>query len=164
MSDVITGLFENSSKASLAIYRLGQIGVLNSEISVVANDSYAKDDFAIDEGTKAAEGGILGATSAGVLAAVVAGFTAVGTVATGGTGLLIAGPLVAALAAGGAGAAAGGTIGAIIGAFIPEHEVKYYEDAINKGSVLLGVKYTKDNKDKIKDILDNAGAENVATA
>ena len=164
MSELITGLFENSSKASLAIYRLGNIGVLNSEVSVVANDSYTQDDFAIDEGSKAAEGGIIGATSAGVLAAVVAGLTTVGAVATGGTGLLIAGPLVAALAAGGAGAAAGGTIGAIIGAFIPEHELKYYEDALEKGSVLIGVKYNKDNKDEIKDILENAGAENVATA
>ena len=164
MSEVITGLFENSSKASLAIYRLGKIGILNSEISVVANDSYAKDDFAIDEGSKAAEGGIIGAASAGILAAVVAGFTAVGTVATGGAGLLIAGPLVAALAAGGAGAAAGGTIGAIIGTFIPEHELKYYEDAINKGSVLIGINYTDDNKDNIKDILEHAGAENVSTA
>ncbi|ARD44735.1 hypothetical protein [Colwellia sp. PAMC 21821] len=164
MSEVITGLFENSSKASLAIHRLGKIGILNSEISVVANDSYAKDDFAIDEGSKAAEGSVIGAASAGILAAVVAGFTAVGTVATGGAGLLIAGPLVAALAAGGAGAAAGGTIGAIIGAFIPEHELKYYEDAISKGSVLIGINYTDDNKDKIKDILEHAGAVNVSTA
>lgn len=116
MKELISGLFENSSKVSLAIYRLAKIGVLNSEISVVANHSYAKDDFAIDEGTKAAEGGILGAASVGILAAVVAGFTAVGT---GGTDLLIAGPLVAALTAGGAGAAAGGTLGAIIGAFSP---------------------------------------------
>lgn len=112
MRELISGLFENSSKVSLAIYRLAKIGVLNSEISVVANHSYAKDDFAIDEGTKAAEGGILGAASVGILAAVVAGFTAVGT---GGTDLLIAGPLVAALTAGGA----GGTLGAIIGAFSP---------------------------------------------
>lgn len=164
MSEVITGLFENSSKASLAIYRLGDIGVLNSDISVVANDSYTKDDFAIDEGNKAAEGGMLGAASVGIVSAVVAGLTAVGAVVTGGTGLLIAGPLVAAFAAGGAGAVAGGTIGAIIGAFIPEHELKFYQDAIEKGSVLIGVKYTDDNQDKVKEILRDAGAQNVSTA
>ncbi|WP_240919782.1 hypothetical protein [Paraglaciecola sp. 20A4] len=80
------------------------MGIRESDISIVANDSYSKEDFAVDEGSKAAEGGIIGAASTGVLAAVVAGFTAVGAVATGGSGLLIAGPLVAALAAGGAGA------------------------------------------------------------
>ncbi|KPH63196.1 hypothetical protein AMS58_20945 [Pseudoalteromonas porphyrae] len=164
MSNVITGLFENASKATLAIYRLEALGVLNSEISIVANDSYTKDDFAVDEGTKAAEGGIIGAASGGVLAAIVGGLTAVGVVASGGTGLIVTGPVVAALAAGGAGAAAGGTVGAIIGAFIPEHEIKYYEDAIAKGSVLLGVKYTSENKSDIEDALKNAGAENVSTA
>ncbi|GAA0858108.1 hypothetical protein [Aliiglaciecola litoralis] len=164
MSDVITGLFENSSKATVAIYRLEALGVKHDDISVIANNSYSKEDFAVDEGTKAAEGGAVGAASTGILAAVIAGFTAVGAVATGGAGLLASGPIVAALTAGGAGAAAGGTIGAIIGAFIPEHEIKYYEDAIEKGSILVGVKYNSDNKDKIKDALDDAGAEKVATA
>jgi len=134
MSEVITGLFEKSIDASIAIYKLESLGIRESDISIVANDSYAKEDFAVDEGNKAAEGGIIGATSTGVLAA------------------------------GGAGAAAGGTIGAIIGAFIPEHEIKYYEDAIKKGSILVGVKYTSDNKDEIKKILELAGAENVSKA
>ena len=164
MSDVITGLFENSTKASIAIYKLEAIGLTQDEISVVANNSYKKEDFAVSEGTKAAEGGIIGAASTGVLSAVVAGFAAVGAVATGGAGLIISGPLVAALAAGGAGAAAGGTIGAIIGAFIPEHEIKYYQDAIDKGSILIGVKYTSDNKDKIEEIFKDIGADKVSTA
>jgi hypothetical protein len=164
MSKVITGLFENSSKASAAIHRLEAIGVKQDDISVIANDSYSKDDFAVDEGTKAAEGGVVGAASTGILAAVVTGFTAVGAVATGGAGLLVAGPLVAAFAAGGVGAAVGGSLGAVIGAFIPEHEVKFYENAIEKGSVLIGVQYNSDNKDKIKDILEGINAEKVATA
>lgn len=164
MSDVITGLFDNASKATLAIVKLENLGVLGKDISIIANDSHSKDDFAVDEGSKAAEGGLLGAASTGIVAALVAGFTAVGTVATGGAGLLVAGPLVAALAAGGAGAAAGGTIGAIVGAFIPEHEIKYYEDALNKGSVLVGVKYNSDNKDDIKEVLEKSGAEKVSTA
>lgn len=164
MSDVITGLFENSAKATNAIHKLETLGVTQHDISIVANDSYSKEDFAVDESSKAAEGGIIGAATTGVIAAVVGGLTAVGAVATGGAGLLATGPIVAALAAGGAGAAAGGTVGAIIGAFIPEHEIKYYEDAIEKGSVLVGVKYNSDNKDKIKDALDDAGAEKVSTA
>lgn len=164
MSKVITGLFENTSKASAAIHRLEAIGVSQNDISVIANDSYSKDDFAVDEGNKAAEGGVIGAASTGILAAVVAGLTTVGAVATGGAGLLVAGPLVAAFAAGGVGAAVGGSLGAVIGAFIPEHEVKFYENAIEKGSVLVGVKFNSDNKDTIKEILDGIDAKKVATA
>jgi len=164
MSKVITGLFESPLKATIATYRLESIGVTQNDISVVANDSYSKEDFALDEGSKAAEGGLIGAASTGIIAALIAGFTTVGAVATGGAGLLVAGPLVAAFAAGGAGAAAGGAIGAILGSFIPEHEIKYYEDAIEKGSVLLGVKYTSDNEDDIKDMLEKAGASKVSTA
>ena len=164
MSEVITGLFDKSADATAAIFNLENSGISESDISIIANDSYSKDDFAVDEGTKAAEGSIIGAASTGVLAAVVAGLTTVGAVATGGTGLLIAGPLVAAFAAGGVGAAAGGAVGAIIGAFIPEHEIKFYEDAIKKGSILVGVKYTSDNKDTIKDILEKSGANNVSKA
>jgi len=164
MSDVITGLFESPVKARDAIFSLEALGVSHNELSVIANDSYSKDDFAVDEGSKAAEGGIIGAASTGVVAAVVAGFTAVGAVATGGAGLLVAGPLVAALAAGGAGAAVGGSIGAIIGAFIPEHEIKYFENAIEKGSILVGVEYNSDNKSDIKHALERAGAEKVSSA
>lgn len=164
MSTVITGLFENASQATLAIYRLEALGINEADISIVANNSYAKDDFAVDEGTKAAEGGLIGAASGGVLAAIIGGFTAVGSVATGGAGLLVAGPLVAAFAAGGAGAAIGGTFGAAIGALIPEHEIKFYEDAIEKGSILIGVKYNSDNKNSIEEVLESAGASNVSKA
>ncbi|AQP99181.1 hypothetical protein B0W48_04780 [Pseudoalteromonas aliena] len=164
MSSVITGLFENASQATLAIYRLEALGINEADISIVANNSYAKDDFAVDEGTKAAEGGLIGAASGGVLAAIIGGFTAVGSVATGGAGLLVAGPLVAAFAAGGAGAAIGGTFGAAIGALIPEHEIKFYEDAIEKGSILIGVKYNSDNKNSIEEVLESAGASNVSKA
>ena len=107
---------------------------------------------------------MIGAASGGVLAAIIGGFTAVGSVATGGAGLLVAGPLVAAFAAGGAGAAIGGTFGAAIGALIPEHEIKFYEDAIEKGSILIGVKYNSDNKNSIEEVLESAGASNVSKA
>jgi len=33
-----------------------------------------------------------------------------------------------------------------------------------KGSILIGVKYSSDNKNAIEEILNNAGASNVSTA
>lgn len=164
MSDVITGLFESPTQARIAVEEVERLGVSQNDISVVANGTYNKDDFAVEESNKAAEGAIVGAATTGVIAALAASLTAVGTVATGGAGLLVAGPVVAALAAGGAGAAAGATVGAIVGAFIPEHEIKFYEDAIEKGSVLIGVKYNSDNKSEIKEAFEHAGADKVSTA
>ena len=70
MSIVITGLFESASQATLAIYRLEALSINEADISIVANDSYAKEDFAVDKGTKASEGGIIGAASGGILAAI----------------------------------------------------------------------------------------------
>ncbi|ARD43690.1 hypothetical protein [Colwellia sp. PAMC 21821] len=165
MSDVITGLFENQQDASAAIHSLEHKGVDANDISLVANESLTKDSFAVTDSSKLPEGFAIGAASGGALAAIVAGLTAVGTVATGGVGLLASGPLVAALAAGGAGAAAGGLVGGAIGFTIPEHEIKYYEDAIEKGAVLVGVNYENDDiKDLIKQTFETFDATKVSSA
>ncbi len=164
MSNVITALFETPTKAAIAIHQLEIMGVTQDEISVIAGDKVSGNSFALDEGTKLPEGLAIGSVSGGLLAGIISGLTAVGAVATGGLGLLASGPLVAALAGAGAGAMAGGVIGGAIGAAIPEHEVKYYEAALEKGSVLIGVKYNDDNEKQIKKLLEAAGAEKVATA
>ncbi|WP_143872229.1 hypothetical protein [Catenovulum sediminis] len=163
MSDVITGLFDNAIDASLATHKLEAIGGKETDISLLANGSYSKESFAIENNSKAPEGGLIGAATGGVLTAVVAGISAIGTAATGGTGVIVAGPLVGALATGSIGAVTGGVIGSVIGAFVPEHEIKFYEDAINEGKILIGVKHHNNTKG-IEDVLENAGAESVATA
>lgn len=152
MSDVITGLFKHPSEASVAIQALEQKGFSDKNISLVANESLTEESFALTENSKLPEGVAIGASSGGLLAAVVGGLAAVGVVATGGAGILASGPVVAALASGGAGAATGGLIGGAIGLAIPEHEVKFYEDAIKEGAVLIGVHYENtDEKDAIKE-------------
>jgi hypothetical protein len=165
MSNVITGLFNNASDASTAIRVLEFKGISANDISIIANDSTTKDSFAVTDSSKLPEGIAIGATSGGVLAAIAGGLTAVGTVASGGIGLLASGPIVAALSAGGAGAAAGGLIGGAIGLSIPEHEVKFYEDAIEKGSVLVGVHAKNDDvQELIEEVFADCEAENIATA
>ena len=62
------------------------------------------------------------------------------TVAVPGLGLLVAGPIAAALAGAGAGAVVGGGIGALVGAGIPEERVKEYESGLKNGGILMGVK------------------------
>jgi hypothetical protein len=165
MAKVITGLFENGTQAAAAISTLEMKGIPSNDISLVASEGFDKDSFGIEQSTKLPEGAAIGAGTGGAIGALILGMTAVGTIATGGVGLLAAGPIVAALAGAGAGAAAGGVIGGSIGAFIPEDEVKFYEEAIEKGSVLVGVEYKdKDQKKMIEESFENHDAARVATA
>ena len=81
-------------------------------------------------GNKALEGAGVG----GGIGAVAA------TVAVPGVGLLVAGPIAAALAGAGAGAVVGGGIGALVGAGISEERIKEYESGLKEGGILMGVK------------------------
>jgi len=69
--------------------------------------------------------------------------------------------VVAALAGLGAGGAAGGLTGGLIGLGLPEHEARFYSDAIEKGGMLLGVYAHDDRSDQARRILEAAGAEKV---
>ena len=74
----------------------------------------------------------------GAVAAVVA---AVGSsIAIPGLGIVVAGPIAAALVGGGAGAATGGLIGALVGAGMPEDRIKRYETGIKEGGILMSIK------------------------
>jgi len=128
-------------------------------------DRFDHDAFTVETHTKATEGIGVGALSGGAIGALIAGLTAVGTIATGGAGILVAGPIAAALAGAGAGAAAGGVLGGLIGAATPEHEIKHYEDALERGSVLVGVSCEQDTaKELARRTLKGCGALRVSRA
>lgn len=165
MSTVITGLFPDEASAAAAIVALEISGVPEADLSLIASDKFNKDSFAIQAKSKLAEGTAIGATAGGAIGALAAGLTAVGAIATGGAGLLVAGPLIAALAGAGAGAAGGSLIGGAVGLAIPENEIKHYEDAMEKGAVLVGVNCEdSDRADRVKEILKECGADKVSHA
>lgn len=162
---MVTGLFKNGIEAATAVRELEKAGVPVDDISVIAADDAKEDAFVIKDKTHLGEGAAMGAGTGGAVGAIVAGLTSVGAIATGGVGLLAAGPVVAALAGAGAGAATGSVIGAAVGAAIPEHEIKFYEDAIGEGSVLIGVHAEDDRRrDLVKDRLRASGAARVSHA
>jgi len=167
MSTVITALYETPNRAAQAVQALEAEGVPSEDISLLIGDNFDRDAFAMKTHTKAAQGVAVGATSGAAIGALVGGLTAVGTIATGGAGLLVAGPIVAALAGAGTGATAGGVLGGLVGAGVPEHEVKHYEDALNKGSVMIGIS-VDDDQDELKDVakrtLKKTGAIKVSHA
>ncbi len=165
MSTIITGLFDSPAKAAAAVDVLLAKGVGAGSISVLASESVSTDAFTVETGSKVGEGAAIGAGTVGGIGAVIAGFTAVGALASTGVGLVAAGPIIAALAGAGAGAAAGGVLGGLVGLAIPEHEIKHYEDAIEKGSVLVGVDTEGPlDKGEIKNIFKAHDAEKISHA
>ena len=54
--------------------------------------------------------------------------------------------------------------GALIGLGIPEHEAKFYEGALRKGGILIGVKAEGERRDQVKKIFNECGAETISRA
>ena len=161
---LVTGLFKSRAGAEAAVDAIIKRGYTRDEISVLMSDATRNKEFAIAVGTHAGDGAAVGGAVGGVAGATLAAILAVGSsIALPGLGLVIAGPIVAALAGLGAGAATGGLIGALVGAGVPEHRAKVYDAGIRGGGILIGVeaKADKDDADKLERLLEELGAENV---
>lgn len=144
---LVTGLFPDRDSAEAAYNAAYARGYSKDDVNLVMSDETRQRHFSGDAtgretelGNKAAEGAGIGAGIGGTVGAVLAAIAAVGTsLALPGLGLVVAGPLAAAVAGAGAGAASGGLIGALIGWNIPEERVKHYEEGIKKGGILMGL-------------------------
>lgn len=160
----VTAIFENRSDAVLAMESLEKMGFKQDHLTLlVSENSWNKgEDIKIQQNTKAPEGAAMGAGIGGIVGALAAGLTTVGTVAaTGGVGLLAAGPIVGALAGAGAGGLTGGIVGGLIGLGYPEVEAKYVDEAIGKGAVMIGVETNGDRVDMLKNKLEIAHAKRI---
>jgi hypothetical protein len=160
---LVTGLFKNRIAAEAAVDAIMKRGYSRDDISVLMSDATRNKEFAVQTRTHAADGAGIGGAVGGAVGAVLAAIAAVGsTLILPGINLVIAGPIVAALAGAGAGGAAGGVIGALIGAGIPEYRAKVYEAGLRGGGILLGVEAKTDEEvDKLEELLDSIGAEHI---
>ena len=140
---MLTGLFKDRESAERAYKGLNYRGYGKDDVNLLMSDDTRKKYFADDDtelGSKAWEGAGKGAAIGGGVGATLAAIAAIGTtLALPGIGLLIAGPIAAALAGGGAGALTGGLVGALVGAGIPEEHAKHYEKGIKEGGIVMGV-------------------------
>jgi hypothetical protein len=148
-SNMVTGLFKDRDSAERAYQSVSDKGYGANDVNIVMSDATRKRHFAgettahptTELGNKAAKGAGVGGAVGGTIGAIAAAVAAIGTsLVIPGLGLVVAGPLAAALAGGGAGAAGGGLIGALVGWNIPEERVKHYETGIKEGGILMGVK------------------------
>jgi len=143
---MLTGMFTDKESSESAYKSLRDRGYSDDEINVLMSDEtrnkYYGDGNITDSelGSKAAEGTGIGGAIGGTLGAVIAGIAAIGTnLVLPGLGLVVWGPLAAALAGAGAGGLTGGLVGALIGAGIPEDRAKEYEEGIKSGGTVFGV-------------------------
>ncbi|MGI8898472.1 MAG: hypothetical protein ACR2IB_08775 [Pyrinomonadaceae bacterium] len=140
---MLTGLFRDRESAERAYKGMSERGYGKDDVNLLMSEDTRKKHFSDKDtelGSKAWEGAGKGAAIGGGVGATLAAIAAIGTtLALPGIGLLIAGPIAAALAGGGAGALTGGLVGALVGAGIPEEHAKHYEKGLKEGGIVMGV-------------------------
>ena len=166
---MVTAVFRDRYDAERAFDYLHGLGYLDTEINVLMSDrtraAYypAKDESKHAAGSMATEGMGVGGAIGTAVGATLAAVAAIGTtIALPGLGLLIAGPIAAALAGGGAGAVAGGAIGALVGAGMTEQNAQAYEEALRHGGVVIGVvPHNDDHSNDVQAKFKQFNGENV---
>lgn len=141
---VLTGMFNDRESADKAYNSAISRGYSKDDVNLMMSDQTRDSWFAGDDnsalGSKAMEGAGTGSAIGGTLGAIIGGIAAIGTnVLLPGLGLVVAGPLLAALAGAGAGGLTGGLVGALIGSGIPEEHAKLYEEGIKNGGAVMGI-------------------------
>lgn len=142
---MLTGLFRDKASTEGAYKSLRDRGYSDDDINVMMSDKTRDTHYANDAdteiGSKALEGTGVGSAIGGTLGAIIGGIAAIGTnLVLPGLGLIVWGPVAAALAGAGAGGLTGGLVGALVGSGIPEDTAKMYEEGINNGGTVVGVK------------------------
>ena len=131
------GIFESFRLADDAVSRLIAAGVAKDRISVVCPENHPEVSSDVEQVEPAGSHAVPAAVAGGTIGSILGGLTAaVGVAATGGTGLLIVGPLFA-------GAAGLGVVGGFIGAMssrgLEPDIADFYDQALWKGQVLVAV-------------------------
>jgi len=155
---LVTGMFSDRNSAERAYNALQARGYGDKEIHLIMSDDTRKKHFATevhttDLGSKAMEGAGTGSAIGGTIGAIAGAVAAIGTtLLIPGLGIVVAGPLAAAVAGLGAGGLTGGIIGALVGSGIPKERAVVYEQGIKDGNIVMGV-HARDAADA--DYLEN---------
>jgi hypothetical protein len=131
------GVFDTFGRADAAVADLLEAGVAHERISVVCREDAPTVDPDVEQIEPAGSHAVPAAITGGTIGTILGGLMgAVGVAATGGTGLLVAGPLLA-------GAAGMGVVGSFIGAMssrgLEPDIADYYDQALARGQTLVAV-------------------------
>jgi hypothetical protein len=170
--EVVTGVFKSRENAERAVKQLRSLGIPEPKIGVVTPGSISDqntptsvpvtdtEEPGMGKAMGAAVGGAMGAAGGATLGLAVA------SLAVPGIGPIIAFGMVGAALLGVVGAAAGSAVGDQVeeglGEGIPHEDIYIYEDALRHGkSVLIAYVDDEDRADEARDVVENAGAEDI---
>jgi hypothetical protein len=146
---MLTRLFADREAAERAYQALRSRGYSAADVSVLMADETRHqllgDVARPSPSRKTLEGAGVGAGAGVVAGGVLGALVAAATVVIPGAGLVLAGPVAAAMAGAGVGGAAGGVIGALVGAGIPEQRAAHYESGLRTGGIVMGVSPRSDD-------------------
>jgi hypothetical protein len=153
---LVTGMFRDKDSAEKAYSSLHTRGYGHNDTHLIMSEDTRNKHFAdvkkTEFGSKAMEGAGTGSAIGGTVGAIAGAVAAIGTtLLIPGLGIVVAGPLAAAVAGAGAGGVTGGIIGALVGSGIPEARATLYEKGIKDGNIVVGVNAkSKDDADYIE--------------
>lgn len=154
------GVFRRVTAAQQTIEALIRAGFPAEQISVICPEGVeiaTPED--VNEQDPAGANTADAALGGGAVGAVLGGLAATGVVLSGGTGLLVVGPM---LGAAGAGAVAGGFIGAMMTRGFEPEIADFYDQALGDGCVLVAVDPEAEgapSADSAERIFETNGAE-----
>lgn len=160
MKNFASGIYDTRAAAEQGVQALMDGGIPKERISLLVAGKHRDRHFEnvdvenVSERSKTGEGAAIG----GLFGAILGGFAAIASLAIPG-GILVAGPIAAAIGGGAAGLAGGSLLGALVGAGIPEPEARYYEQELGRGGILVSVEAENDRSAGLaRSILDRTGA------
>ena len=140
---MVTGLVKDKHSVEETYRLTSQTGNSDNEIIVVMSEDtkekyYGKDTtLKIEVGSKVSEGAAMGGVLGSAAGATLAAIADIGSILTfPGLGIVLAGPLAAAITGAGAGGVTAGLVGALIGWGLPEDRLKGYEHEDKTGEVV----------------------------
>jgi nucleotide-binding universal stress UspA family protein len=150
---IVYAMFEDHRHIETAFAELTKIGIAVEDISLVMSEDTHEKDFKLLDRTKALKGATAGGLMGGTVGGILGGIIAVGSVVTGGIGLIVMGPALAF-------AAAGGLFGGLLGRTVPDDRAMVLKAEIAEGKTLMAV-HVKDltRVEEVRALTVRCGAE-----
>jgi len=162
---LVTGLVCVGVESDTALEKITALGYRDDEVSVVLSDELRKRHFPfeVEAQTTVATGAGVGIAVGSAFGAVLAAAVLVGaSFAIPGIGIVVAGPLAAALLGVGAVGSTGGALGTLIGLGISERRASLYEAGLASGQIVIGVHaHSSQDAARLEEIFLHLGAAEV---
>lgn len=166
MAKVVSGLFEDVTRANAFLADLESRGYTAQDVSIITQED------AVQIENNASDGVADAATTGGIIGGVLGLLAGIGVLTLPGVGaLFVAGPIASALGLTGVvgttatgavtGALAGGLIGALKELGVDEATAKIYEERIEDGAIMIAVSSHNEDSDDIENMMEENGADAV---